>query len=185
MERCYKRLRRRLLLLSVLLLSASAAYAQFEVRGVVRAADDNSPLPGVNIVEVGTMNGTTTDADGNFVLTVSSPQATLRFSFVGYETQDVPLNGRNYLEVLLQPTVAQLGEVVVTALGIEREARAVGYAISQVSAQDLVTGTETNFGNLLQGKVAGLQINPTAGGPGSSTRIVIRGVSSPPATTSR
>ncbi|WP_397546702.1 SusC/RagA family TonB-linked outer membrane protein [Rhodothermus marinus] len=178
MERCYQGLRRRLLLLSVLLLSASAAYAQFEVRGVVRAADDNSLLPGVNIVEVGTMNGTTTDANGNFVLTVSSPQATLRFSFVGYETLDVPLNGRNYLEVLLQPTVAQLGEVVVTALGIEREARAVGYAISQVSAQDLVTGTETNFGNLLQGKVAGLQINPTAGGPGSSTRIVIRGVSS-------
>ncbi len=97
---------------------------------------------------------------------------------MGYETLDVPLNGRNYLEVLLQPTVAQLGEVVVTALGIEREARAVGYAISQVNAQDLVVGTEANFGNLLQGKVAGLQISPTAGGTGSSTRIVIRGVSS-------
>ncbi len=178
MKNLYHGLRRRLLLLSVLLLSASAAHAQFEVRGVVRSADDNSPLPGVNILEVGTMNGTTTDADGNFVLTVGNPQATLRFSFVGFETLEVPLNGRNYLEVLLQPAVAELGEVVVTALGIEREARAVGYAVSQVNAQDLVVGTETNFGNLLQGKVAGLQISPTAGGPGSSTRIVIRGVSS-------
>ena len=147
-------------------------------RGTVRSADDNNPLPGVNIVEVGTMTGTTTDADGKFVLIVSSPQATLRFSFVGFETLDVPLNGRNEIEVLLRPSVAVLGEVVVTALGIERQSRAVGYAVSQVNARDLIAGTESNFGNLLQGKVAGLEISPTAGGVGASTRIVIRGVSS-------
>ncbi len=169
---------RRWLLLGLFLLGATAAHAQHEVRGTVRSADDNNPLPGVNIVEVGTMTGTTTDADGKFVLIVSSPQATLRFSFVGFETLDVPLNGRNEIEVLLRPSVAVLGEVVVTALGIERQSRAVGYAVSQVNARDLIAGTESNFGNLLQGKVAGLEISPTAGGVGASTRIVIRGVSS-------
>jgi TonB-linked SusC/RagA family outer membrane protein len=174
----YPKFWRRWLLLGLFLLGATAAHAQHEVRGTVRSADDNNPLPGVNIVEVGTMTGTTTDADGKFVLIVSSPQATLRFSFVGFETLDVPLNGRNEIEVLLRPSVAVLGEVVVTALGIERQSRAVGYAVSQVNARDLIAGTESNFGNLLQGKVAGLEISPTAGGVGASTRIVIRGVSS-------
>ncbi len=167
-----------LVLLFLLIGGMASAQAQFRVRGVVRSAEDNSPLAGVNVVEVGTMTGTTTDADGNFELTVSGSDVTLRFSFVGYETLDVPLNGRNFLEVYLKPTVELLREVVVTALGIEREARALGYAVSQVDARNLVTSGETNFGNLLQGKVPGLLINPVAGGPGASTRIVIRGVTS-------
>ncbi len=178
MQHRYPKNYKRWFCLGLLLFGATSAQAQVAVRGIVRSADDNSPLPGVNIVEVGTMTGTTTDADGNFALTVSSAQATLRFSFVGFETLELSLNGRTYVEVLLRPSVAVLGEVVVTALGIERQSRAVGYAVSQVNARDLVAGTETNFGNLLQGKVAGLEISPTAGGTGASTRIVIRGVSS-------
>ncbi|MTI86913.1 MAG: SusC/RagA family TonB-linked outer membrane protein [Balneolaceae bacterium] len=148
------------------------------VTGTVLAGDDQSPLPGVNILEVGTERGTTTDFDGEFTLKVSSSEASLRFTFVGFTTKVVELNGRTDITVILELGTQALDNVVVTALGLERQAKALGYSVTEVESEDLVKATETNAANLLQGKIAGVNVSPTSGGPGASSRITIRGASS-------
>lgn len=154
-----------------------AIYAQ-TVTGTVYDADDETPLAGVNIIEVGTQNGTSTDADGEFSLTVSDANASLRITFIGYQAQTIPLNGRTELEIFLQTRTEALEGVVVTALGIERESKSLGYSVTEVEAADLVAATEANTANLLQGQVAGVVVSPTSAGVGSSTRLTIRGASS-------
>ncbi|PQJ34229.1 SusC/RagA family TonB-linked outer membrane protein [Salinibacter sp. 10B] len=162
----------------LLLLGVSTAHAQeFTVEGTVLDAETGTTLPGVNVVQVGTQRGTSTGPDGTFELDVLSEDATLRFSFVGYQTQTVDLNGRSELTVELQTQAQELDGVVVTALGIERQQRSVGYATSQIEAQDIVDAAESNPANLLQGNVPGLVVSPNAGGPNSSTNIKIRGTS--------
>ena len=163
----------------IALASVIPAQAQdFEVSGTVLSAEDESTLPGVNIVEVGTQNGTTTNVDGTFAFMVSGPDARLRFSFVGFQEQTIALNGRSELTVRLQPRTEEMEGVVVTALGIERQQRSLGYATTEVEAQDLVDVTESNPANLLQGNVPGLIVSPNAAGPNASTSINIRGASS-------
>lgn len=147
------------------------------VEGTVIDAETGETLPGVNIVEVGTQRGTTTDVNGLFELEVTNENATLRFSFVGYQAQTVAVEGRSELTVELEPSPQQLEGVVVTALGVERQQRSLGYATSQIEAQDLVDASESNPANLLQGNVPGLVVSPNSGGPNSSTSIRIRGVS--------
>lgn len=167
------------LTLLVMLVGGATAQAQdFDVNGTVRSADDDRPLVGVNIVEQGTQNGTTTGANGEFALTVAGPDAALVFSFLGFEQETVPLDGRSELTVRLTPRAEELEGVVVTALGIERQQRSLGYATSEVEAQDLVDVTESNPANLLQGNVPGLVVSPNAAGPNASTTINIRGASS-------
>lgn len=160
------------------LAGAITVHAQFSVEGTVVSAEDNSALPGVTVVEVGTQTGTVTESDGSFSLTVSGQNVTLRFSFIGYDPLTLDLEGRSEITVRLQSIVELMDEVVVTAHGLERDRKAIGYSISQVRANDLVQGTEANVANLLQGQVAGAEITPTGGGVGSSSRVVIRGVSS-------
>lgn len=155
-----------------------SAQAQVTVSGTVVSAEDQSTLPGVNILEVGTQRGATTDSDGKFTIEVSDPDATLRFTFVGYATKTIDLNGRSGLTVQLQSKTQELDDVVVTALGLERQSKSLGYSVSEVKSEELVSATETNTANLLQNKVAGLKVSPTSGGPGSSSRITIRGASS-------
>jgi TonB-linked SusC/RagA family outer membrane protein len=156
-----------------------AVHAQdFEVTGTVVSADNQSPLPGVNIREAGTSRGTVTGPDGGFSLAVDSPQDTLTFSFIGYQTKTVPVDGRSEIRVVLETESQELEGVVVTALGIERQQRSVGYATSSIEAQDLVDVTESNPANLLQGNVPGLVLSSNASGPNSSSSINIRGVSS-------
>ncbi|RMH65253.1 MAG: SusC/RagA family TonB-linked outer membrane protein [Bacteroidetes bacterium] len=163
----------------LLLLTPHLAAAQgFDVRGVVRSAANNEPLPGVNIVEVGTQNGTTTDADGTFALTVAGPNASLRASFVGFVPQTIALNGRSELTILLEEDTELLDEVVVTAFGIERQERALGFAVSEVSGEALREANETNVANALAGKVAGVLVQKPATGPAGSSRVIIRGPSS-------
>ncbi|WP_217606013.1 SusC/RagA family TonB-linked outer membrane protein [Chitinophaga sp. GbtcB8] len=148
------------------------------IRGSVTASDGGQPLPGVTIQVKGGTTGATTGADGSFSLTVSSTNATLVFSFVGYLKQEVPLNGRSSVQVVLQADTRNLEQVVVTALGIKKEKRALGYAVQDVGGAELVTSKQTNVVNALQGKVAGVQISSTGGAPGQGSRIIIRGINS-------
>lgn len=169
---------RKLLLLgltAVLMLASSELWAQDRViSGRVTDAEDGTGLPGVNVVLQGSTTGTVTDSDGRYSLSVPSQAGTLVFTFVGMATQEIPIGGRTEINVTMSPDVAQLSEVVVTALNIPREKASLGYSTQQIDGSSVTTVKEQNFINSLSGKVAGVQIrqNNTFGG---STNIVIRG----------
>ena len=154
-----------------------AALAQFQVAGTVTDAETGETLPGVNVVEVGTQTGTSTNIDGEFNLSVSGPNVTLAFSYLGYERAETPLNGRDRLDVELGPDTALLKDVVVTALGIEREERSLGYSVGEISGDELVEARETNVANALSGKIAGVVVSRPATGASGSSRVIIRGIS--------
>ncbi len=161
------------------LVGAPVVHAQdVEVEGVVLSAEDGTPLPGVNVVEAGTQTGTATDGEGAFSLAVSGPDASLTFSFIGFASQTVPLDGRSELVVELEPETAELEGVVVTALGIERQQRSLGYATSQVDTEEIVQVPQAGVADLLQGQVPGLVVSPNAGGIDASSTVIIRGFSS-------
>ena len=162
-----------------LMVGAQPAVAQdFEVTGTVVSADEEAPLPGVNVVEQGTQNGTSTGPSGRFTLNVQGPDATLEFSFVGFRSQTLSLEGRSELEVALEPRTEEMQEVVVTAYGIQRRQRSLGYSVSKVSGSNVSDVPTANFGDALSGEVSGADVSTTATGPGGSTNILIRGVSS-------
>jgi TonB-linked SusC/RagA family outer membrane protein len=167
-----------LLSLVIMLLMAGVLHGQSTVTGRVVAAEDQSPLPGVNILVKGTTNGTITDGDGNYTITTSSPNDILVFSFVGYNMQEVGLEGRTTLDINLLSDARQLSEVVVTALGIKREEKSLGFAAQSVSENAVKDAKSNNWVNTLSGKVAGLNIQGTGAGPMGSSRITIRGESS-------
>lgn len=165
-----------LLILLVSILSASV-YAQVSISGKVTDASDGSPLPGVNVIVKGTSNGTTTDSEGRFTLNVPATNSVLVFSFIGLVTQEVDIAGRTQLDVSMASDITQLGEVVVTALGIERKRNELPYAAQQVTSEQLTQTRNANFVGALSGKVAGLDIK-TNNNMGGSTNVVIRGYKS-------
>src|SRR5690606_19089225 len=133
------------------------------------------PLPGVNVIEKGTTNGTSTDFDGNYTITVSSMDAVLEFSSLGMRALEAAINGRTTLDITMEEDAQELGEVVVTALGISREKKSLGYAVTEVQGEDVSLVKEPNVVNSLAGKVAGVVVSKTTSGPGGGTRVVIRG----------
>ena len=135
-------------------------------------------LIGVTIMEDGTKNGTTTDVKGEFSITVRSALASLNFSYLGYMPTKVQVNNQNKLKVQLQPDLRTLGEVVVTALGIKREAKALSYNVQNINASEIFTIKDVNLVNSLAGKVAGVTINASSTGIGGSARVVMRGTKS-------
>ncbi|MBY0433732.1 MAG: SusC/RagA family TonB-linked outer membrane protein, partial [Cyclobacteriaceae bacterium] len=137
--------------------------------------DDQSPLPGVNILVKGTTNGTITDSEGVYRIEVPSPNEALVFSFVGFITQEVSLSGRTSIDVTLKTDAKQLSEIVVTALGVQRDKKSLGYAVQSVSAENLTTARETNVVNQLAGKIAGVTVIGSPSGVGGSARVTIRG----------
>jgi len=139
--------------------------------------DSGSPLPGVNVVEKGTSNGTSTDFDGNYSINVGT-NATLVFSSLGYETREVAVNGQNTVNTSLGEDASELDEVVVTALGIRKETKALGYSLTEVDAEEIATIKTPNAINSLQGKIAGVNISQNATGAAGSSRVIIRGSSS-------
>lgn len=148
----------------------------FVVKGKV--TDGNVPLVGVTVVEKGTSNGTTTNGAGQFQLTVTGSEAVIQFSYIGYATKEVSLSGRSVINVVLEADANKLSDVVITALGIKRDKRALGYSVGEVKGSDL---TETNQGNVLNamaGRVAGVKISQMDGTMGSSVNIIIRGATS-------
>ena len=159
-------------------LTANLAFAQREIKGVVRDAQTQEPLVGASVtatIKQRTL-GTVTDASGQFSIQLPDQVTSLRFSLVGYQAQDVSISSTS-MEVQLEAG-AVLEEVVVTALGMERDSKKLGYAIQQVSGQAISQVKSANFLDNLAGRVAGVTITGGSTGVGSTTRITIRGESS-------
>ena len=173
-------MRARLLLLIILsgLLLPQAFAQERTVSGKVTAAENGDALPGVNVVVKGTTNGTVTDVDGNYKLAVDASATTLVYSFIGLATLEVPIGGRSVIDVQLSSDDIRLDEIVVTAVGIEREKKALGYSVENISADQVAQKSEPDVLRALQGKVPGVNITGSTGLPGSATRITIRGASS-------
>jgi len=154
---------------------APALAQERKVTGTVTSADDNSPMPGVNVVVQGKTTGTITDAAGNFSITVPGNDAVLVFSFIGYNPQNVTVGGQSNLSVKMATSATQLAEIVVTSLGIKRERKALTYSAQTVDVARLTESRELNAINSLQGKVAGLDLVRSNAGVGSASRVVLRG----------
>jgi TonB-linked SusC/RagA family outer membrane protein len=148
------------------------------VSGKVSSAEDGSGLPGVNVVLKGTTTGTVTDIDGNYRVTVPAEGGVLQFSFIGLASQEVEIGSRSVIDVQMQSDVTELTEVVVTAQGIQKEKKALGYAVTSVAAKEIEQRPEADVGRVLRGKVPGVAINTQNGLSGSGTSIIIRGYSS-------
>ena len=161
--------------LAAMFLMVGTALAQTKVNGTVVSQEDNEPVIGVSVLVVGTNIGTVTDANGAFSLTVPEGKSQLRFTYVGMETLEV--SARPNMRIVLRNGDTNLDEIVVTAMGISREKKALGYAVSEVNGDELIKsrGGLSNPVNALQGKVAGLQISSGAGSMGGSSKVLIRG----------
>lgn len=147
------------------------------VTGKVTSTGDDSGLPGVTILEKGTSNGTVTDIDGSYSIDVAGPNSVLVFSYVGFESQEVAVGNRTSVNVSMEEAATAMNEVVVTALGIKRDQRSLGYDVSTVSSEDVTQVSQENILSSLAGRMPGVTINQTSGA-GSSLSMVIRGASS-------
>ncbi|HLN73909.1 MAG: SusC/RagA family TonB-linked outer membrane protein [Methylococcaceae bacterium] len=169
------------LLLMFFAIGLNVLWAQTrEIRGTVTSADDGSSLPGVSVSVKGTTLGTITDMDGAFRLKVPQDAKSLIFSFVGMVNQEVAINNQSTINVKMASQNISVDEVVVTALGISRDKKALGYSVAEVKGDELLKarGGVSNPINSLAGKVAGLQITSASGNMGGSSKIILRGVKS-------
>jgi len=165
--------------LAFLLFVGFQAAAQMQITGTVTSAEDGSPIPGVSVVVKDNATiGTATDIDGKYSLTVPGSAEALIYSAVGMKTQEQPIAGRTVIDVTLEAEVLQMDEVIVTAIGIRREAKALGFAASTFGEEDITKTRQANLVEGLQAKVPGVQISGTSGEPGSSMTVAIRGHSS-------
>lgn len=169
-----------LLVVLAVFVSGYTAFAQVKpVTGTVTSAvAGEGVIPGVTVLVKGTTLGALTDADGKYSINVPSGAATLIFSYIGMKTQEVQVAGRSVVDVVLESAITGLNEVVVTALGIKRESKALGYSVQSVKTDQIANSNNTNVINSLAGKVAGVNITPSSGAAGASTFIEIRGSTS-------
>jgi TonB-linked SusC/RagA family outer membrane protein len=167
-------MRRFLATVCMLLLTATVMYAQEMLKGTVKEEATGEPLPGVTVFEKGTSNGTVTDQEGRYAIKVSSASAMLVFRFVGYATVEQAGGG----DLSLKEDILMLDEVVVTALGIKSDKKALGYSVQRVGGDALTSSGESNMINGLNAKVAGVQVISSSGSPGAASFIRIRGSSS-------
>ena len=165
-------------LMMYFLLSGVAQAQERTISGKVTSMEEGEALPGVNVIVQGTALGTVTDIEGNYNLNVPQDANTLVFSFIGYVQEEVEIGNRTTIDVQMQTDITQLSEVVVTALGIEREERALGYAVQEIEGETLTKAREVNMVNSLSGRIAGVQVSGASGNMGGSSRILIRGVNS-------
>ncbi|SFE72407.1 TonB-linked outer membrane protein, SusC/RagA family [Pedobacter antarcticus] len=165
-----------ILSLFVLLCMSAFAIAQDRtVSGTVTSQGDNLPIPGVSVKIVGASGGAITGSDGKYSVSVPSGATALQFSFIGYTTQNKPINSSGVINVALVGDSQGLNEVVVTALGIRREKKALGFSVTEVKGDELANVGNQNVLNSMNGKVAGVQVVSSGGAPGQAARIVIRG----------
>ncbi|MEZ4825441.1 MAG: SusC/RagA family TonB-linked outer membrane protein [Bacteroidia bacterium] len=148
------------------------------VSGKVTAAEDGTALSGATVLLKGTTVGAFTDDQGRYQVRVPSTGGTLIFTFYGYDSQEIEIANQTTLDVQMVEEVNSLEEVVITALGVQRDKKALGYAVQELHGQELVDTKESNIVNSLSGKIAGVQVTSSSGAPGASSRIVIRGASS-------
>ncbi|WP_289304867.1 SusC/RagA family TonB-linked outer membrane protein, partial [Parabacteroides goldsteinii] len=137
--------------------------------------DEFGPVAGASVVIKGTTNGTMTDMNGHFTLEGVKKGDIIQISFIGFATQDIPYTGQTALNVKLEEDAQKLDEVVVTALGMKRDKKALGYAMQELKGDELLSSREPNLANSLSGKVSGLQIVRSSNGVGGSSKIVLRG----------
>ncbi|GAB2491951.1 SusC/RagA family TonB-linked outer membrane protein [Algoriphagus taiwanensis] len=159
-------------------LSYEVSAQQRVITGQVISEEDGLGLPGATVLVKGTTVGTTTDLDGNYSINVPAGSDVLIFSFVGLKSVEEAIGNRSVVNVTLTTDASQLSEVVVTAIGIEREKKALGYAVTSVGNEQLENRPEADVARVLQGKVPGVNITSTNGMSGSGTNMVIRGYSS-------
>jgi len=160
----------------ILLTSFQLINAQtIQVTGKVTSSEDGMPIPGVAIVVKGTTMGSITNLEGEYTLEVPADAQALIFSYVGMKTQEVAIQGRTTIDLVMESDVVGLDEVVVTAIGIRRETKALGYAAEAVSGEELLGSGETNIIQSLASKAAGVQIVSSAGTPGASSKVTLRG----------
>jgi TonB-linked SusC/RagA family outer membrane protein len=148
------------------------------IQGTVTSLEDGSALPGVNVILQGTSQGTVTDYDGKYSIEVPGNATTLVFSYIGYTTREVEIGNQTVIDLTMAVNTTTLEDIVVTALGVERESKALGYSVTEIQGRDLTEARETNLVNSLSGKIAGVQVTNGNSGAGSTSRIVIRGESS-------
>jgi TonB-linked SusC/RagA family outer membrane protein len=167
------------LLVFLLLAGMQVAFAQRTVTGRVTRSADNTPLAGVTVQVKGTTTGNITDLDGKFTLPILNNDAVLQFSFIGFNPKEVTVGAQTSILVALDETSLVLNEVIVTALGISREKKSVGYAASDVDNKVLSENRALNVAQSLDGRIAGLNINVPTSGAGGSVAINLRGAGSP------
>jgi TonB-linked SusC/RagA family outer membrane protein len=148
------------------------------ISGVVTSSEDKSPIPGVTIVVKSTTIGTTTNVDGKYTLSVPSKYNVLTFSYVGMKTKEVNIGESNTLDLVMEPDIMNMDEIVVTAIGIPRETKALSYSVQNVNSDDIAKASQTDVINTLQGKVSDLQVVSSSGVAGAASYIQVRGVTS-------
>lgn len=163
----------RTLLAFTFCLLSGLALAQRTVTGVITDAESGTPLPGVNVIEKGTTNGTSTDLDGNYSITTGA-EAILQFSYVGFDPQEIPVNNQTTINVVLAADSETLEEVVVIGYGVQRKKDLTG-SVSKVGGDDLKNLPVSRVDNMLQGRASGVQVSQISGEPGAATTIRIRG----------
>src|SRR6185312_10523239 len=170
-----KKFTKKLLLFSFFSLCAMITFAQ--ERTITGTIKDNNgaPLANASVLVKGTNKGVPSDANGNFSIAVSGKNPVLVISSVNFKTKEISVGTASYLDISLQDGTGSMQEVVVTALGIQKQKRSLGYSIQEVKGQTLVDARETNLVNDLSGKVAGLQVVRSGNGPAGSSQIVLRG----------
>ncbi|PKP46438.1 MAG: SusC/RagA family TonB-linked outer membrane protein [Bacteroidetes bacterium HGW-Bacteroidetes-11] len=165
----------KLLIIVMSLLNAGVLFAQnHTVTGIITDKESGLGMPGVTVVEAGTFKGTTTDIDGKYSLTVSSPSATLEISFIGFTTQRIQINSRAAINLVLIPEVTQLSELVVVGYGTQKKKVVTG-AISSVTSQEITSTPVLRIDQAMQGRTAGVQVTNLSGQPGEAPTIRIRG----------
>lgn len=165
-----------LLGLSLFLVSAVAFAQGRRVTGIVSSGEDGEPIPGATVLVKGTSVGTATDIDGKYVLNIPADGTVLVFSFIGTTTQEINIGQQSVIDVILQPDVQSLSEVVITgAAGVESRRIEMGYNATSIETRDVAQGRAANVAAGLTGKVAGLQINTTGSGVNPNVRVILRG----------
>ena len=159
-----------------LFLCVGSVLAQTKVTGTVYSQEDGQPIIGAAVKVDGTSTGMLTDVNGKFTLTLPDGKTTLTISYLGYEAQTV--TAKNGMRVFLKADAATLDEVVVTAMGIKRSAKALGYSATSLDGEQIAEVRANDVMSGLAGKVAGVQISTTSSDPGASNSVIIRGVSS-------
>ncbi len=169
---------KRFLLLSVVICSflATSVMAQERtISGRVTAEESGAPIPGVNVILKGTTIGTVTDIDGNYKLNVPAEGGVMVYSFIGLATEEVRIGSQTVIDMVMTADIRQLGEVVVTAVGLESDVASLGYSVQSVDSEEIQNSLEPNLVSALNQKAAGVMVYQSAGSPGASATIRIRG----------
>ncbi len=170
----------RILLICFMLVSALITESWAQDRTVSGKVTDDSgeTIPGANVILKGTSTGTTSDIDGNWKLSVPADGGTLVFTFVGMTAEEVAIGSRSVIDLRMESDAKQLSEIIVTAQGVEKDVKALGYSATSVGKEEVTRGRTSDVMSSLQGKVAGVSITTASGAPGASTKVILRGYSS-------